>query len=351
MAMTSIERLLSVDLGRTATKTCINQEPADVVVIPANVKRLYVEEVRRGFDEMDVGDPLLDLWLDYKGQGYALGQLAADFGADLGLGEQKFENALVKIFASIGYFKLWGQSLGIVLGLPFMSQQQFDQEKSELGNALLGDHAMTFRGDSVRCHIEQVWVMPEGYGSLLRSEAQNSDNAGDQSFVNASVAVMDVGYQTTDFLLFDRFRFARGASNSEDFAMSEFYARLAGRIPGANSQSLALIEAVNQPEGQRFYRPKGGAMATDLDTLLPELRSDFARELYDLLIQWLPERTRDIIVTGGGGGFFWENLRSLIRTSNLVPHLATPPRQANALGQYMYSELRLNAARKEETSE
>ncbi|MEM7127747.1 MAG: ParM/StbA family protein [Chloroflexota bacterium] len=347
MTIDSIEQILSIDLGRTATKTCMNLAADGVAVIPANVKRLYVEEIRRGFDEIDVGDPLLDLWLEYKGQGYALGQLASDFGADLGLGEQKRENALIKIFASIGYFKLWGQSLGIVLGLPFMSQQQFDQEKSELVDSLVGEHTINFRGESVHCNIHHVWVMPEGYGSLLHCEAQQKQQATASTFVNASVAVMDVGYQTTDFLSFDRFRFARGASNSEQFAMSEFYARLAANIPGADSQSLALIEAVNQPEGQRFYRARGSALSTDLDTLLPELRSDFARELYDLLIQWLPERTRDIIITGGGGGFFWESLRSLIKTSNLNPHLATPPRQANALGQFVYGEIRLNAAKKE----
>ncbi len=50
-------------------------------------------------------------------------------------------------------------------------------------------------------------------------------------------------------------------------------------------------------------------------------------------------QTNDIIITGGGG-FFWENLRLLIKTSNLSPYLAIPARQANALGQYLYGEVR-----------
>lgn len=351
MTRHSMPQVLSVDLGRTATKACIGVEPAAVVVMPANVKRLYVEEIRREVDEQEEGDALLDLWLEYKGQGYALGQLAADFGADLGLGKRKTEDALIKILACSGYFKLGGQPLAVAVGLPFMSQQQFDQEKATLLALLLGSHSLNYRGESIHLTIQQVWVMPESYGSLLRCEMQNSSQTAAHSFVNASVAVMDIGYQTTDFLLFDRFRFARGASTSEAFAMAQFYQRLAERIPGADSQSLTLIEAVNQAEGQRFYRPRGSPLATDLDTLLPDLRADFARELYERLIQWLPERTHDIIVTGGGGGFFWENLRTLLKTSNLAPYLAMPPRQANALGQYLYGELRLMATPKEEESQ
>jgi len=339
--MQPVERLLSVDLGRTATKSCISLEPTNVVMIPANVKRLYVEEIRRGIDESDEGDPLVDIWLEYKGNGYVVGQLAADFGANLGLGKQKTEDALIKVFASVGYFKLWGQAIALVLGLPFVSQQQFDQEKSQLTRQLTGVHALNYRGATVTVDIQRVWVMPEGYGSLILSETQNEAQAINQSFTKTSVAVMDIGYQTTDFLIFDRFRFARGASKSEAFAMAQFYERLAEQIPGADSQSLALIEAINQPDGRRFYRPRGLATATDLDTILPDLKANFARDLYNLLIRWLPERTNDIIITGGGGGFFWENLRTLIRTSNLTPHLANPPRQANALGQYIFGQIRL----------
>lgn len=342
MSINPIEQLLSVDLGRTATKACTTLDPNDVAVIPANVKRLFVEEIRRGINEADEGDPLLDIWLEYKGGGYAVGQLAADFGANLGLGKRKTEDALIKVFACLGYFGLWGQKVGLVLGLPFMSQQQFDGEKSTLLRLLEGHHTINYRGETVTVEIPQIWVMPEGYGSLILCEAQNQEQATAQSFTKASVAVMDIGYQTTDFLLFDRFRFARGASNSEEFAMAQFYERLAAQIPGADSQSLALIEAVNQPDGRRFYRPRGSAIATDLDTILPDIKSNFARDLYNLLIRWLPERTNDIIITGGGGGFFWENLRTLIKTSNLTPYLATPPRQANALGQYILGQIRLN---------
>lgn len=344
MPINQIEQLLSVDLGRTATKACTTLDPNEVVVIPANVKRLFVEEIRRGANEADEGDPLLDIWLEYKGGGYAVGQLAADFGANLGLGKRKTEDALIKVFACLGYFGLWEQKVGLVLGLPFMSQQQFDDEKSTLLRLLEGRHTINYRGERVSVEIPQIWVMPEGYGSLILCEAQNQEQAAAKSFTKAAVAVMDIGYQTTDFLIFDRFRFARGASNSEEFAMAQFYERLAAQIPGADSQSLALIEAVNQPDGRRFYRPRGSTLATDLDTILPDIQSNFARDLYNRLIRWLPERTNDIIITGGGGGFFWENLRTLIKTSNLTPYLATPPRQANALGQYIFGQIRLNEA-------
>jgi plasmid segregation protein ParM len=107
--------ILSVDLGRTSTKTCVSREPGSVVFVPANVKQMSIEQVRGGVFEARATDPLMDLWLEYQGNGYAVGQLAADFGANLGVGQSKVEAALVKVLASAGYFKL-RDDISVVLG-------------------------------------------------------------------------------------------------------------------------------------------------------------------------------------------------------------------------------------------
>ncbi len=336
---TPIDTILSVDLGRTSTKACVNRNPDDVVLIPANVAHLTVEEVRRGGFESRPTDPLLDIWLEYQGKGYAIGQLAADFGANLGVGQSKVEDALVKAFACIGYFNLQG-NLGVVLGLPYYSQEQFDREKEQIVSLLRSPHVMVYRGESMAAAIQQVWVMPEGYGSLIWCEAQAKRSS---NFPELSIAIVDIGHQTTDFLMVDRFRFARGASKSEPFAMSQFYEQVAAQIQGADSQSLSLIGAVHRPEGERFFRPKGATKPTNLDDILPSLRRSFAKEISNRLVEWLPERTTDVIVSGGGGEFFWNEFRPLLREAKLKGHLAKPSRRANALGQYIYGETRLVA--------
>jgi plasmid segregation protein ParM len=342
-APTPTMTLLSIDLGRTSTKTCVSRDPKDVVLIPANVAHLTVEQVRRGGFESQPSDPLLDIWLEYQGEGHAVGQLAADFGANLGVGQSKVEDALVKTLACIGFFNLSGD-IGIVLGLPYHSQEQFDREKEHITSLLQSPHVLVYRGDSVAVNIQKVWVMPEGYGSLIWSEAQSSQSkrsASSPDFPNLSVAIVDIGHQTTDFLMIDRFRFARGASQSESFGMAQFYDQVAVQIEGADSQSLSLIEVVHRPEGERFFRPKGVSKPTDLDEILPSLRKSFARELSNRLLKWLPERVTDVIVTGGGGEFFWNDLRPLLKDAKLKGHLAKPSRQANALGQYIYGEAQL----------
>src|SRR5919202_3283523 len=113
--------ILSVDLGRTSTKTCVSREPNNVVFIPANVKQLSMEQVRGGIFEARTTDPLLDMWVEYQGSGYAVGQLAADFGANLGVGQSKVEDALAKVLACGWYFNL-KDDIAVVLGLPFHSQ-------------------------------------------------------------------------------------------------------------------------------------------------------------------------------------------------------------------------------------
>lgn len=335
--------ILSVDLGRTSTKSCVSRNPSEVVFIPSNVAQLTVEKARGGGFESKNTDPLLDLWLEYRGNGYAVGQLAADFGANLFGGESsdnpsKVDNALIKIFACAGYFKLRGD-VDVVLGLPFYSQEEFEREKEQIISLLTGPHVLTFRGEQVMIDIKHVRVMPEGYGSLIWCEAQGNKEMAD--FAELSVAIVDVGHQTTDFLTVDRFRFARGASQSEVFAMNKFYEEVASKIEGADSQSLYLLEAVHRVAGQRFYRPKGSTKPVNLDEIVPDLRRKFAQELSVRLVQWLPERVTDVVVTGGGGEFFWEDLQPLLKQAQLRAHLAQPARSANALGQYVYGEAQL----------
>lgn len=335
--------ILSVDLGRTSTKTSISRDPDSVVFIPANVKHLSMEQVQGGAFEARVTDPLSDIWMVYQGSGYAIGQLAEDFGANLGVGQSKVNDALVKVLACIGYFQLQDE-ISVVLGLPYHSQEQFEREKEQLISSLLGPHVMSYRGKSITTHINKVWVMPEGYGSILWNEVQETKHTN-VDFTKLPVAIVDIGHQTTDCLMVDNFRFARGISKSEAFAMSQFYEQVAAQIEGADSQSLALIAAVNRPKGDRFYRPRGASKPTNLDDILPNLKESFSREMCDRLLAWFPDRVTDVILTGGGGEFFWEDIQRLLKEAKINPHLATPCRQANALGQYLYGEAQLAASR------
>ncbi|MDJ0733943.1 MAG: ParM/StbA family protein [Nostocaceae cyanobacterium] len=338
------KNLLSVDLGRTSTKTCISRDPNNVTFVPANVKKMSMEEVRGGVFEARATDPLMDLWLEYQGNGFAVGQLAADFGANLGVGQSKVEDALVKVLACAGYFNL-KDDISVVVGLPYLSQGQFESEKNQLISQLSGPHIMNFRGEQVSLNITKVWVMPEGYGSLLWCEAQPKQVASTPDFTKLSAAIVDIGHQTIDCLMVDNFRFARGASKSEDFGMSEFYKLVADEIEGADSQSLALISAVNRPKGDRFYRPRGASKPTNLDDFLPNLTEQFSREICNKVLEWLPERVTDVILTGGGGEFFWEDVQRLLKDAKINAHLAAPSRQANALGQYIYGEAQISANR------
>ncbi len=334
--------ILSVDLGRTSTKACINRDSDSVVLIPANVAHLTVEQVRKGVFDSRLSDPLLDIWLEYQGKGYAMGQLAADFGANLGIGQSKLEDALLRVFACIGYFNLKGD-LVVVLGLPYQSQEQFDREKEEMKSLLQSSHTMFYRGEPCSINIKKVWVIPEGYGSLIWMEAITK-NTSQVGLLNSSVAIVDIGHQTTDLIMVDKFRFARGLSKSEPFGMSQFYEQVATQIQGADSQSLLLIEAVNRPEGERFYRPRGAKRPADLDEIIPSLRKSFARELSDRLLDWLPDRATDVIVTGGGGEFFWSEFQQLLQEAKLRVNLTKPSRKANSLGQYIYGEVQMSAS-------
>lgn len=345
VAEPSSKTILSADLGRTATKTCISRNPSGVVFIPANVRELSIDQARGGSFESKPTDPLLDMWLEYQGKGYAIGQLAADFGANLGGTDQsKVVDALIKVFACVGYFQMEGD-ISLVLGLPFYSQEQFEDEKEKITAQLQAPHLMFYRGERVNINIKNVWVMPEGYGSLIWSEVQSGQEFK-LDLPKSSTAVVDIGHQTTDLLAVDGFRFARGASKSEGFAMNKFYENLAARVKEKegvelNPQSLSLLEAVHKTEGERSYRPRGAKKPINLDPLIKEVRESFAIDLCDRIIEWIPERVTDVVLTGGGGAFFRADVEKLLTEAGLKTHLAQPSREANALGQYIYAETQL----------
>ncbi|MBH8552398.1 hypothetical protein I8751_08420 [Nostocaceae cyanobacterium CENA357] len=159
--------VLSVDLGRTFTKACVSREPKNVVFIPANVRLISLAQIHSGIFEPKAIDILMSLWMEHKDRGYVIGQLAADFGANLGVGQSKIEDALVKVLASAGYFKL-KDNISIVLGLPFLSLEQFEKEKAQLISQVTGLHMLNFRGESISLNIHKVWVMPEGYTNSLK---------------------------------------------------------------------------------------------------------------------------------------------------------------------------------------
>ncbi len=335
--------LLSIDLGRTATKACVKRHPNEVVLIPSHVAQLPVDKVRAsGFEDDDGG--LVDMWLEYQGQGFAFGQLAADYGADLGLGQSKLANALYKALACIGYFGLVGE-IAIVVDLPFTGQAQFERDREELAAMLMGSHRLLYRGHPLEVTISQAWVVPEGYGSLIWTEAQAADAPDGGLLTQRSAAVVDIGHQSTDFLMTDQFRFARGASGSLKYGMANFYEALAAQIEGAERQSLSLISAAHKPEGKRLYRPLGAKRPVNLDVLLPSTKTGFAQGLSARLVEWLPERATDVVVTGGGGEFIWSELEPLMQELDLVAHLAQPSRTANALGQLVYGQLRMAEAK------
>ncbi len=347
--------ILSVDLGRTYTKTCISREPNRVVFIPSHVKYIPFEEIfsRAIYKYSEIPtDPLINLWLEYKASGYAVGQLGAKLGVNLGVGQSKVEDALVKVLASAGYFKL-KEEIVVVLSLPFFSLEQFEREKEYLTKLVTGNHQLYFRGESVVLNISKVWVMPDGYGSMLWSEAQPKKTGSSPDFTKNTVTIIDIGYENINMLMVHNFKHLVGdASKSEYFGMKNLYELIAAEIEGADSQSLALISAITKPKGERFYRPKGASKATNLDDFLPNLIEQFSREICSRILAWLDEqedliinRVINVIITGGGGEFFWEDVQRLLKEAKITPYLAAPSRQANALGQYIYGEAQLSSPR------
>ena len=157
------------------------------------------------------------------------------------------------------------------------------------------------------------------------------------------MAIVDIGYENINMLMMHNFRSVRDASKSE-FGTSKFYELIAAEIEGADSQCLKLITSVHKPKGERFHMPKGAIKPINIDDFLPNLIEMFSREICSRILAWLPKQVTDVIITGGDGEYFWEDIHRLLKEAKINSYLAAPSRQANALGQYIYGEAQLSAS-------
>jgi plasmid segregation protein ParM len=224
--------------------------------------------------------------------------------------------------------------LHVVIGLPVA---YFQQWATELATRLTGYHKIGIYQPDGRCarkniHIRKVHVIPTPLGTFTGLIMDADGRRQTSEYDDLKIAVVDIGFRTTDILIMASGRFCNRGSGTIEMGMANGFERIADRLHR---------KAGEVPDFNRLYKSirMGSIRIEDQEYNLTKLRDETYRDVsaaladrinYCLKDDWDIER---ILLTGGGAADAAETIAPLIDGEVVLIEHEQDVRLSNAQGQ------------------
>ena len=131
----------------------------------------------------------------------------------------------------------------IVTGLPVGYMKRDTKRLKEL---ILGVHPITFHHpdgkDIIRkIHIDQVHVIPQPIGSIFNLIFDEQGRIIDKMLAAQKIGVVDIGFKTTDFSIFDHLQYIERGSTTMDTGISKCFSAIAGKLRQESNINIELF--------------------------------------------------------------------------------------------------------------
>jgi plasmid segregation protein ParM len=162
-----------------------------LVASPANIP---------GGAELTAVDVLDDLFVEYRGKQYWLGNKARENRnrtVNMDANKLNDEEEIVKLLTGLGYVShLTGQKdFRVVTGIPV---QQYNHLKNVVSNSWKGTFRYGFRGENITINVKAVKPIAQGAG-VYYDLCLGFDNVLDTDLFKKRILVCDMGNKTTNF--------------------------------------------------------------------------------------------------------------------------------------------------------
>jgi plasmid segregation protein ParM len=221
-----------------------------------------------------------------------------------------------------------GADLSVVTGLPV----GFFSDRGDVVISLEGEYRLQL-DDTVSFNVEQVFVVPQPFGSLFR-ELLNEDGAiSNVDVEKGRVAAIDIGTYTIDFVVADALRYVQRLSSSIPLGWSEALGNVQRELSDRYRLDLTLHEV------DRVIR-SGGARVKGQPINLQPLLTPAVRELEAAMVAkardlWGEGATLDaLLITGGAAQHLASPIQAIYPQARLVPDAFW----ANAEGFYRFGQ-------------
>lgn len=282
-----------------------------------------------------------NLHVTIDNQSYFVGELAEQQSnvRQFTLDQEQLVSEFVKTLALTGLGNMIDQyaALNVVSGLPVGYFRQYHQKVSKI---LTGHHEIIYHmqdGQQItkRLNVNKVKIVPQPIGSVFNVLLDDDGKMLKNDLAKQKIGVVDIGFRTTDFSIFDHLRYIERGSATTDTGISKSFSLIAKKLReecGVNIELYRLFQAV--ASGFVKIRGKEFNIAKLRDQVFAHSAATIANDLARL---WADDWDMDVIIlTGGGCTELAEYLKPQIEGNIMPMESRLDARLCNVQGYYKY---------------
>ena len=264
-----------------------------------------------------------DLHITLEDKSYFLGSYAELQSniREFTLDQEKLLEDFVKILAitAAGICTDTSAPINVVSGLPV---GYLRRDSKKLKAMIKGVHEITFHnkdGKDVtkKVHIDKIHVIPQPIGSIFNLIFDDQGNFKDRGLARQKLGVVDIGFKTTDFSIFDHLQYIERGSSTMDTGISKCFSVIANKLRQESNITIELYRMFNLIESgiikirgkeynisnlkKRVYTHAASAIASDLNRM------------------WENDWDIDSIILSGGGSVELAEYLSPAIDGNVIP--------------------------------
>lgn len=230
-------------------------------------------------------------------------------------------------------------SINVVSGLPVGYLKQDYKRFTEI---ISGHHNVVFHrpdGEDVTksIYIHKVQMMPQPVGSIFNLLMDEKGNIINKDLSTQKVGVVDIGFRTTDFTIFDNLHYIERGSVTMDTGISKSFNIIANKLRQESGVTIELYRLYKAVE-TGYIKIKGKEF--NISNLRDRVYSHSASALAgDINRLWADEWDIDaIILTGGGSVELSKHLEPLIEGNVIPSDKAMDARLNNVRGYHKFGQ-------------
>lgn len=187
-----------------------------------------------------------NLHITLNDKSYFLGNYAEQQSniAEFTLDQEKLIENFVKILAitAAGICSDSTGPINVVTGLPV---GYLKRDSRRLKEMIQGIHEITYhnidgRDETKRVHIDKIIVIPQPIGSIFNLIFDEFGKIKDKKLALQKLGVVDIGFKTTDFSIFDHLQYIERGSSTMDTGISKCFSVFANKLRQESNVSIEL---------------------------------------------------------------------------------------------------------------
>ena len=228
--------------------------------------------------------------------------------------------------------------VNIVTGLPVNFYREYNQR---LAKMLTGNHEFTFQksdgtSDTKRIKINKLKVIPQPLGSIFNLLMNDYGKITDRELANQKIGVIDIGFRTTDFCMFQGLQYVQRGSSTSDTGIAESFGVITKKLREESNVNIELYRLYNAIEsGVIKIRGREYNISKLRDSVFKHSASLIAADVARL---WADDWDMDLIIISGGGATVLAKFLQPLIDGNVMPvETKTDPRFNNVQGYLKYA--------------